>query len=476
MLDHWLPRNQAHGVSAADASIVFIVKSLLFPVATVLTLLLCLLSWQESLSGTYFLIAVLAFFGAADVLDVAHIHDGVGTGYHGLRSFCGILLRWMVVIAFIWLLLRLAGLSTQLNATVLMSWAFVTPLVLWSGQLGARQYLIKRAGAGRISARRAIIIGMTDIGLRLAGKLREDLLLRTEVVGFFEDRGAARLPPHDGHRILGKSRDVPEFILAHPVDVVYITLPMTRDPRVLQLLDALRDSTVSIYFVPDPFAFNLIQGRFDLLKGIPVVAVTESPLYGLFGLGKRMSDVILSSLILVLLSPLLTAIACGVRMSSRGPVIFRQKRYGLDGKEIIVYKFRTMSVTEDGQTQYTQVKRNDARVTPFGAFLRRTSLDELPQFFNVLEGSMSIVGPRPHAIAVNEQYRRLIPSYMVRHKVKPGITGWAQVNGYRGGDDLESMQKRIEFDLEYLRHWSLQLDLLIMMKTATLVFLDRGAY
>jgi len=476
MLDQWLPRNQTQGVSAADASIVFVVKSLLYPVATVLTLLLCLLTWQETLSGTYFLTAVLAFFGAADLLDVAHVNDGVGPGYRGLRDFFNILFRWVFIVTFIWLLLRLAGLSGQMNGMVLMSWTLVTPVVLWSGRLGARRILIKRAGSGRIGTRRALVIGVTDIGLRLAAKLREDLLLHTEVVGFFEDRELSRLPPHEGQRILGKSSQVADFVLANDVHVVYITLPMTRDARVLQLLDALRDSTVSIYFVPDLFVFNLIQARFDLLKGIPLVAVRESPFFGLFGLGKRLSDLILATLVVALLGPLLLAIAVGVRLTSSGPVIFRQRRYGLDGKEIIVYKFRTMSVTEDGHTQYTQVTRNDVRVTRFGAFLRRTSLDELPQFFNVIEGSMSIVGPRPHAIAVNEQYRRLIPSYMVRHKVKPGITGWAQVNGYRGGDDFESMRKRIEFDLEYLRHWSLQLDFMIMMKTASLVLLDRRAY
>jgi len=476
MLDHWPPRNQTHGVSTADASIVFIVKSLLFPVATVVTLLMCLLGWRESLSGTYFLMAVLAFFGAADLLDVAHVHDGIRTGYHGLRMFFDLLVRWLFIIAFIWLLLRLAGLSEQLNAPVLMSWALMTPVVLWSGQLGARRFLIRRAGAGRITSRQALIIGMTDIGLRLATKLREDPLLRTEVIGFFEDRDESRLPPHDGYRLLGKGSQVPEFILTHEVNVVYITLPMTRDRRVLQLLDALRDSTVSIYFVPDVFVFNLIQARFDLLKGIPLVAVRESPLYGLFGIGKRLSDVLLASFFIALLSPVLAAVAIGIKLTSSGPIIFRQKRYGLDGKEIIVYKFRTMSVMEDGHTQYVQVTRNDARVTAFGAFLRRTSLDELPQFFNVLEGSMSIVGPRPHAIAVNEQYRRIIPSYMVRHKVRPGITGWAQVNGYRGGDDIESMQKRIEFDLEYVRRREFRLDLEILWKTFRGVVLRRDVF
>jgi putative colanic acid biosynthesis UDP-glucose lipid carrier transferase len=180
--------------------------------------------------------------------------------------------------------------------------------------------------------------------------------------------------------------------------------------------------------------------------------------------------------ILLLASPLLIFTALGVYLSSPGPVLFKQRRYGLDGREILIYKFRSMSVTEDGVSNYTQVTRNDERVTRFGAFIRRTSLDELPQLFNVMTGSLSIVGPRPHAIAVNEQYRRLIPGDMIRHKVKPGITGWAQVNGYRGGDDLESMQRRVHLDLEYLRHWSLMLDLSIMLKTAALVWRDRRAY
>jgi len=193
-------------------------------------------------------------------------------------------------------------------------------------------------------------------------------------------------------------------------------------------------------------------------------------------LAKRLTDIAVGGVATLMLAPVLAFVAIGVRITSPGPVIFRQKRYGLDGKPITVYKFRSMTVTEDGDRSYTQVSRGDARVTPFGAFIRRTSLDELPQLFNVLEGSMSIVGPRPHAVAVNEQYRRLIPGYLVRHKVKPGITGWAQVNGYRGGDDLGSMTKRIEFDLEYLRHWSLWLDIMILFRTAIMVLTDKRAY
>jgi putative colanic acid biosysnthesis UDP-glucose lipid carrier transferase len=165
-----------------------------------------------------------------------------------------------------------------------------------------------------------------------------------------------------------------------------------------------------------------------------------------------------------------------VRLSSPGPIVFKQRRYGLDGKEIIVYKFRSMTVTEDGATSFTSVTRNDSRVTPFGSFMRRTSLDELPQLFNVLEGSMSLVGPRPHVIATNERYRRLLSCYMVRHKVKPGITGWAQVNGARGGDDLEGMRRRLELDLQYLQNWSLSLDVAIILKTVKLVWSDEQAF
>jgi putative colanic acid biosynthesis UDP-glucose lipid carrier transferase len=169
-------------------------------------------------------------------------------------------------------------------------------------------------------------------------------------------------------------------------------------------------------------------------------------------------------------------IAIGVKMSSPGPVLFKQRRYGLDGKEIVVYKFRTMNVLEDGNV-IKQATRNDRRVTRFGAFLRRYSLDELPQFFNVLQGSMSVVGPRPHAVAHNETYRRLIKGYMIRHKVKPGITGLAQVNGLRGETDtLDKMQLRIEHDLDYLRNWSLQLDLQIVVKTIFVLLKDQDAF
>jgi len=324
--------------------------------------------------------------------------------------------------------------------------------------------------------RRIVVVGKNQQGIELAQRLSTDLYTNVHVLGFFDDRGTGRMEQGDEYPLLGKLLDLPQYARKNSVDVIYLSLPMASQQRILSLLDELRDTTCSIYFVPDTFVTDLIQGRVDSVGGIPVVAVCETPFTGLNGLLKRGSDIVLSLLILVLVSPLLVLIALCVKLSSPGPVIFRQRRYGLDGDEIVVYKFRSMTVLDDGDT-IRQAHRNDQRLTPVGAFLRRTSMDELPQFVNVLQGRMSIVGPRPHAVAHNELYRKLIKGYMVRHKVKPGITGWAQVNGYRGETEtLEKMKARIDCDLEYLRNWSLRLDLYIIAKTVWVVFKTENAY
>jgi putative colanic acid biosysnthesis UDP-glucose lipid carrier transferase len=206
------------------------------------------------------------------------------------------------------------------------------------------------------------------------------------------------------------------------------------------------------------------------------VSLLESPFVGINGLIKRITDIVLASLIIVLISPLLLAVAIGVKLSSPGPIVFKQRRNGLDGREIVVYKFRSMRAMDNGAV-VKQATRGDPRITPFGAFIRRTSLDELPQFFNVLQGRMSIVGPRPHAVAHNDQYRQVIRAYMIRHKVKPGITGWAQVNGCRGETEVvEKMAARVEYDIEYLRNWSVGMDLRIIARTVRMMLFDRNAY
>jgi putative colanic acid biosynthesis UDP-glucose lipid carrier transferase len=219
-----------------------------------------------------------------------------------------------------------------------------------------------------------------------------------------------------------------------------------------------------------------MQARFDNVGGMPVIAICETPFMGLNSAIKRASDIVFGFVILALLVPLMLAIALAVKLTSPGPVIFRQRRYGLYGEEIIVYKFRSMTVTDDGGT-IVQARKDDRRLTRIGAFLRRTSLDELPQFVNVLQGRMSVVGPRPHAVAHNEQYRKLIKGYMLRHKVKPGITGWAQVNGMRGETaTLDKMQARIQYDLDYLRSWSVWLDLWIILRTVKVVLARDNAH
>jgi putative colanic acid biosysnthesis UDP-glucose lipid carrier transferase len=238
----------------------------------------------------------------------------------------------------------------------------------------------------------------------------------------------------------------------------------------------VQGTTASVFFVPDVFGISIIQGRLQDMNGIPVVGICETPFTGTNELVKRISDFVLASVILVLISPLLLAIAIGVKLSSPGPAIFRQRRNGLDGEEIIVYKFRSMRAEDNGEV-VRQASKGDPRITPFGAFLRRSSLDELPQFVNVIQGRMSIVGPRPHAVAHNELYRQLIKAYMVRHKVKPGITGWAQIHGHRGETDtVEKMQARVEYDLEYLRNWSLGLDLQIIARTIIVMLRGQNAY
>jgi putative colanic acid biosynthesis UDP-glucose lipid carrier transferase len=231
-----------------------------------------------------------------------------------------------------------------------------------------------------------------------------------------------------------------------------------------------------VYFLPDVSGFDVLQQRASELLGLPVVAMCETPFHGYRGLVKRLMDVSIASLALLLLAPVLLTIGILVRRDSPGPMLFRQRRYGLDGREILVYKFRTMTVAENGD-RVTQASRNDSRVTRVGKHLRRWSLDELPQLINVLQGTMSIVGPRPHAVAHNEEYRKLIKRYMVRHKVLPGITGLAQVRGCRGETaKVEEMEARVLYDLEYMRRWSPMLDLEIMVATAFAVVRTDRAY
>jgi putative colanic acid biosynthesis UDP-glucose lipid carrier transferase len=464
---------QSQDVTSFDSSAVFLVKALFYPVTAVAFLGLCLWLGKRPFTGSYFLIAVLTFAGAAELLGDSRVdHDAAGF-LQELRWLLDIVVRWCAVGVCVALVLYLSGLRVSPTDDVLVVWFVFTPILLWSGTIGMRQILLY-VGIKQ-EPRRAIIIGANQQGLLLAKRILEQPLMRIKLLGFFEDRPAGILPQR-GQSWLGRLDDAPYFVNKYGVNVVYVTLPISQRPGLSKLMQGLRDTVASVYFVPDLHSLNNIQARVDVLYGMPMFAVYESPFFGVRSVTKRACDIALSLLILFFVWPVLVAVAIGVKRTSKGPAIFKQLRYGLDGREILVYKFRSMTVTEDGASSYTQVSRNDSRVTPFGALIRRTSLDELPQLINVLLGSMSLVGPRPHAIAVNEHYRSLIPSYMFRHKVKPGITGWAQVNGYRGGDDLHTMKKRIEFDLEYLENWSMWFDLKILLRTFSLLWSNHDAF
>lgn len=259
-------------------------------------------------------------------------------------------------------------------------------------------------------------------------------------------------------------------------DLIYLALPLSEQNNLQALIRELADSASSVYLVPDVFTFDLMNARTELLDGLPTISIYDTPFSLADQFLKRALDIGVSLCALVFLSPLLLGLAAAVRLTSPGPALFKQTRYGLNGRPIQVWKFRSMTSQDDG-AEIKQATQNDSRLTPIGGFLRKSSLDELPQFINVLTGSMSVVGPRPHAVAHNELYRQQIPGYMLRHKVKPGITGWAQVNGWRGETDvLEKMEKRIECDIEYIRRWSLYLDVKIIVLTAYKGFFGRNAY
>lgn len=258
---------------------------------------------------------------------------------------------------------------------------------------------------------------------------------------------------------------------------IWICLPMTNESVIHQVLKVLNNSFANIRLVPDASSFRLINHGVSYSLGMPMFDLSMSPVSGSMRILKATEDIVLSVLILAFVSPLMVTIAVAIKATSNGSVLFKQKRMGWNGAEINVYKFRTMTSGCDSDATFRQAQRNDDRVTRIGHFLRRTSLDELPQFFNVLQGRMSIVGPRPHAIFHNEQFRELVPRYMLRHKVKPGITGWAQVNGFRGETDtLEKMEKRVEYDLYYIENMSLWLDLQIIVMTVFKGFIHKNAY
>jgi putative colanic acid biosynthesis UDP-glucose lipid carrier transferase len=406
--------------------------------------------------------------------------SGVYRSWRGtrLRREIGcVLLTWAYTVP----VLLGVGLVTRHNAAFTyeskLIWILATPAAMVAARIVLRK-VQQRLRAHGFNIRSYAVCGVNELGVQLARNIERAPEMGLRLAGFYDDRPSDRTTelPSDVGRRGGNLDQLVQQARRGNIDIVYITFPMRAEDRIREVLARLGDTTASVYIVPDFFVFELLHARWTNVNGLPAVSVFENPLYGVSGLAKRTADLVFGSLLLAMAAIPMLVTAALIKFTSPGAVFFRQRRYGLDGAEILVWKFRTMTTCDNGN-DVRQATRNDDRITRVGRILRQTSLDELPQLFNVIEGSMSLVGPRPHASAHNEQYRSLIDGYMLRHKVKPGITGLAQVSGFRGETEtLDKMERRVACDHQYIREWSMWMDAKILFKTLAVVLKRQNAY
>lgn len=442
------------------------------PFVAAASLLLMMMLCGQPLSYSCLALAIVVFMTSSQLLSEPPSREHISLLSWLGKASLQLCMEWLCVMALILFIGFAMNIPELYSVKLILAWSIAGPALILLAEL--TKWRVTRLLAGASRQHHHIVVGANDLGMEL--NRRTARIGNSSFIGYFDDRNAERLPVACHGQLLGRFSDVVSFVQRNAVDAIYISLPVSGNARVHELISQLRDTTASVYVLPDVLSFDTIQARVVEIDGLPAVSIYDTPFDGTRGLFKRGMDIVLAGMALLMIWPLMAIIALGVKLSSAGPVLFKQRRYGLNGEEIKVYKFRSMTVCENGAS-VTQASRSDARITRFGGFLRKTSLDELPQIINVLEGKMSLVGPRPHAVAHNEQYRKLIDGYMFRHKVRPGITGWAQVNGLRGETEtIDKMSKRIEYDLDYLRHWSFWMDIKIILKTIRLVFGDSKAY
>ncbi|SEA33943.1 undecaprenyl-phosphate glucose phosphotransferase [Microbulbifer marinus] len=441
-------------------------------------LVLCCTFFEQPFDKEWLVAGLLAAIGFAFMAESVELYRSWRADTY-LQLFGYTAFSWVMVCTLLLLLAYFSKTGQTYSRLVVGSWFLSTLFILGAWRYVFRLLLFYIRSHDH-NTRSAAIIGVTDAGLRLAHNFAAEPQLGIRVKGFYRvpgaDDGGQSLMSWGPFNLLGDVDDALRAAKAGEVDLLYIALPMREEERIVEILQAFADTTATVHLLTDLFVNNLLHARWHQVGSSSLLSVYDTPIEGLNSWLKRLEDLVLSSVILTLISPLMLVIALAIKLTSPGPVIFKQHRYGLDGRPIKVWKFRSMTAQDNGST-VVQASRNDARITPIGRFLRKTSLDELPQFINVLQGRMSIVGPRPHAVAHNEEYRSLVDGYMLRHKVKPGITGWAQVNGWRGETDtVEKMSRRVEHDLHYIRHWSLWLDLRIVLMTVFKGFVGKNVY
>ncbi len=442
--------------------------------AIVLGLILLLFWFPDSNSRSTIIVGLVAigvFNWSAELLGVYRNWRGIGFA----REATCTSLAWGLTLFSLAALGQFTAYSTEISGKGLLYWFLLSSTISLCFRLFYRRFTLWMIRRG-IRTRKFAIAGMNELGEQLVSKISDSPDLGYTFVGYFDDRGDMREDRTAEADCQGDVDDLVAKTQNGEVQVVFITIPMRAEDRIRSFISKLSDTTASVYIVPDLFVFQLMHSRWTEVQGLPVVSIFENPFYGIDGMLKRSFDLVLGCTLLLLGAIPMAIIAAMIKFTSKGPVFFKQSRYGLDGREIKVWKFRSMTCCEDG-AKVTQAKKNDSRITRIGAILRKTSLDEVPQLINVVLGNMSLVGPRPHANAHNEYYRKEIEGYMLRHKVKPGITGLAQVNGCRGETEtIDKMERRVFFDHQYIRSWSIWLDLRILFRTFGVVFQQQNAY
>lgn len=432
-------------------------------------------SYNIPIYKEYKILILFSFFLVLIVFPLFNLYTS-WRGQSLIKQSRSIFLAWITVVLITIIVLFGLKISSDYSRLWLSIWAITGICILISTRIIIFSFLQYERKRGK-NLRYVIIVGAGDLSKRLLSQIDNSPWTGYKVKGLFDDNPALLGTNIDGHSVVGNIQEVDRYLANNQIDEIWIALPMRAEQRVKELLYDLRHQTVNIKFIPDIFGFSLLNHSMTEIAGLPAVNLSETPMWGGNQIIKALEDRVLGVIIFIFIFPVLLIIAAIIKATSSGPIMFKQKRHGWDGRIINVYKFRTMKSHNEKCGEITQAVKGDSRITPFGAFLRKTSLDELPQFYNVLQGRMSIVGPRPHAIQHNEMYKDQVNQYMLRHMVKPGITGWAQVNGLRGETDtLEKMKKRVEYDLYYIENWSLWFDLKIIFLTIFKGFINKNAY
>ena len=429
-----------------------------------MTLFVCVIGYEITPHVGYLtagLIASMSYLLVAESLEVYRSWRAATA----LRMITVTSSAWVLVATGLIVLAFFAKVSEDFSRLVMGTWMVGALVFLSTWRLIFRLFL-KEIRLRGYNTRRVAIVGVNEAAIEMRRQIDRSPELGYQFWGFFDDRCDERImAEYDDVELMGTIDELIHLTQAGKFEVIFIALPLKAQVRIAEILEKCGDTTASVHLIPDFFTYNLLHARLSEVGHMQTLSVYDSPIFGINDVLKRMFDIVFSLAVLTVIAIPMLVIAGAVKFTSKGPVVFKQIRYGLDGRRIEVWKFRSMTTMDNGD-KVMQATKGDARITPVGAFIRKTSLDELPQFINVLQGSMSVVGPRPHAVAHNEEYRKLIPYYMLRHKVKPGITGWAQINGYRGETDtLDKMEGRVEYDLDYIRNWSLWMDVKIVVLT-----------